>query len=196
MNSFGVQRKRKSVINNFQHSVIIGTILGDGYLLKTTRGYCLRLNHSIKQRKYVDWKYSALHTIATEPKIHKNSYYFRTVSHPVMDDYRKIFYRDREKIIPDVLVEMINPIALAVWIMDDGTNELGTSRSLRINTQCFSLTDQEKIIRILKSKFGIFTTLNRDKDRYRIRIRKNSMPKLRSIVKEYIIPSMFYKISP
>lgn len=196
MNSFGIQRKRKTAINSFQHSVIIGTILGDGHLLKTTRGYCLRLNHSIKQKEYVDWKYSVLKTIATEPKTHKSSYYFRTVSHPVMGEYRKIFYPNREKIIPDTLAKMINPIVLAVWIMDDGTNELGTSRSVRINTQCFSLADQEKIIRILKLKLGIIATLNKDKDKYRIRIRKDDMPMLRSMISPYIIPSMYYKISP
>lgn len=196
MDSFEIREKRKHILNAFQRSVTVGTILGDGHLLKTTRGFCLRLNHSIKQKDYVDWKYRILKDISMRPKVYKNSYHFRTVSHPVMVNYRKLFYRGRRKIVPDTLKYMMNPIALAVWIMDDGTNELGTSRSLRINTQCFSVTDQKKLIRILKEKFNLVATMNKDKGKYRLRIRKDDMPRLRTIVTSYILPSMFYKISP
>lgn len=196
MNSFEVQKKRQSVLDNFQRSIIVGTILGDGHLLKTTRGYCLRLNHGIKQKEYVDWKHKALESIATQPKVYKNSYHFRTVSHPCMPRYRKLFYKDRVKVIPDNLSVLLNPIALAVWIMDDGTNELGYSRCLRINTQCFSIQDQRKLINILQNKFGIKTTLNKDKGKYRLRIAKENMEKLRSIVKSYFLKSLYYKISP
>ena len=196
MNSFEVREKRKHVLNEFQRSVIIGTILGDGHLLQTTRGYCLRLNHGIKQREYVDWKHSVLEDIAMPPKIYKNSYHFRTVSHPMMTKLRNQFYRGREKVVPDTLGILINPIALAVWIMDDGTNELGYSRCVRINTQCFSLEDHLKLIRILETNFGIGATLNRDKGKFRLRIRKESMALLRSLTGPYTIPSMFYKISP
>ena len=196
MDSFEVRAKRKCRLTDFQKSVIVGTILGDGYLLRTTRGYCLRLNHGITQKKFVDWKYEALESIAMPRKIYKNSYHFRTVSRPEMTEYRKMFYRGRRKRIPDELRNIIDPVAFAVWIMDDGTNELGTSRCLRINTQCFTITDHLKLQRILKQKFGITTTLNRDKGKYRLRVKKADMPLLRKLVGKYIIPSMRYKISP
>ena len=80
--------------------------------------------------------------------------------------------------------------------MDDGTNELGHSRCLRINTQCFSLEDQLRLIQILQEKFGIITTLNRDKDRFRLRVKKESMEKLIRLIEPYIIKEMYYKIAP
>ncbi|MEK7087471.1 MAG: hypothetical protein AAB958_02090, partial [Patescibacteria group bacterium] len=98
--------------------------------------------------------------------------------------------------IPSNLINVINQVALATWIMDDGTNELGYSKSLRINTQCFSLTEHKKLQQILQVKFGIISTLNKDKDMYRLRIAKSSMDKLISLVNPYIIPSMLYKLSP
>jgi hypothetical protein len=196
MDTIEIRTKRNSQLNEFQKSVIIGCILGDGYLLKTTRGFCLRINHSLKQKALVDWKYTALKEISTPPKVYKNSYYFRTVSHPIMLYYRKLFYRGKCKVIPRELAVHMNSVVLAVWIMDDGTNELGHSKCLRINTQCFSLEDQLRLIQILREKFGIITTLNRDKDRFRLRVKKESMEKLISLIKPYIIKEMYYKIAP
>jgi len=196
MDTIEIRIKRNHQLSEFQKSVIIGCILGDGHLLKTTRGFCLRINHSLKQKALVDWKHTALKEISTPPKVYKNSYYFRTVSHPIMLYYRKLFYRGKCKVIPQELAVYMNPVMLAVWIMDDGTNELGHSKCLRINTQCFSLEDQLRLIKILREKFGIITTLNRDKDRFRLRVKKESMEKLIGLIEPYIIKEMYYKIAP
>ncbi|MEK7178287.1 MAG: hypothetical protein AAB721_01360 [Patescibacteria group bacterium] len=197
MDSLELQQKRKIKVTDLQRSMIVGTILGDGHVLKTTMGYCLRLKHSLKQRELLKWKYDILNNIATPIKVYKDSCYFRTVTHPVFSEYRKMFYdENKSKRIPSNLINVINQVALATWIMDDGTNELGYSKSLRINTQCFSLTEHKKLQQILQVKFGIISTLNKDKDMYRLRIAKSSMDKLISLVNPYIIPSMLYKLSP
>ena len=67
---------------------------------------------------------------------------------------------------------------------------------MRINTQCFSLEDQLRLIQILREKFGIITTLNRDKDGFRLRVKKESMEKLIGLIEPYIIKEMYYKIAP
>jgi len=36
-----------------QKSVVIGSMLGDGYLDRTTMGYSLRLHHGVSQKDYV-----------------------------------------------------------------------------------------------------------------------------------------------
>lgn len=174
----------------------MGTVLGDGYILKTTMGYCLRIKHSNKQKNLVEWKHRILANIATPPKIYGNQCYFRTVTHPTFAEYRKLFYRGKRKVVSEKLSSLIDPVALATWIMDDGTNELGKTRSLRINTQSFTLPEQKRLQRILRANFGITTTLNRDKQYYRLRVAKDSMEALRKIVAPYVIPEMLYKISP
>ena len=85
-----------------------------------------------------------------------------------------------------------NPLVLAVWIMDDGTKE---GNQLRINTQSFSKSENELLIKILRAKLGIDAALNRDKGRFRLRVKGESMPKLKRLVKKYFIPSMLYKLS-
>ena len=76
--------------------------------------------------------------------------------------------------------------------MDDGSKD---GRQLRINSQSFSREENETLISILKAKFGIVATLNRDKDRFRLRVKASSMSIVRQITAPYIIPSMRYKLS-
>ena len=65
---------------------IIGTLLGDGYLDKTTRGYSLRIHHGIAQKEYVDYKYQLIKCfVNSAPKTSGKAYYFRTVSHPELN---------------------------------------------------------------------------------------------------------------
>src|SRR3989339_1936074 len=108
-----------------QLAVIVGTLLGDGYLDETTMGYSLRLHHGIKQKDYIDWKYKILSNIVNSPpKENGTRVYFRTVSHPYLVNLRKLFYKkDRSRVIPESFLEkFLNTLSLAVWIMDDGTN--------------------------------------------------------------------------
>ena len=61
-------------LTQLQKSVIIGCVLGDGYLRKIPgrKDAFLEVNHSIKAKEYVDWKYSLLRNIcASSPEKRK-----------------------------------------------------------------------------------------------------------------------------
>jgi len=177
-----------------QLMLFVGSLLGDGYLDKTTRGYAMRIHHCFAQSEYVEYKYSFVENLVnSKPKRSKNAYYFRTVSHPFFITLRKAFYLNRVKIIPkDFLLENFDAFALAIWIMDDGAKD---KNQLRINTQCFSLDENKWLSEFLQAKFGIRTSINIDKGKYRLRIKEASMQLLRSLILPYMIPSMLYKLS-
>ncbi len=77
--------------------------------------------------------------------------------------------------------------------MDDGAAD---KKQLRINTQCFSLEENLWLIKFLQAKFGINSTVNVDREKYRLRIAGSSMNLLKELITPYIIPSMLYKLSP
>ena len=56
-------------LNQKQKSLIIGSILGDGYvrIIKGRRNAFLEINHSAKMKEYVDWKYEILKNIVISP---------------------------------------------------------------------------------------------------------------------------------
>jgi hypothetical protein len=187
------QYMRGQNLTKYQVDLVIGSLIGDEYLVKTTSGYAFRVNHGLAQKKYVDWKYHILRNfVRTAPKKSGRCYYFRTITHPTFQHIRGCFYEGKIKRVPTNLIEnRFNPFILAVWIMDDGAKD---GNQLRINSQSFTREDNQLLQEILRTKLGIVTTLNKDKNRYRLRVKAESMTKLSRLVRKHFIPSMFYKL--
>jgi hypothetical protein len=185
-------------LTQYQKSIIIGSLLGDGYLrvMKNRKNAFLEINHSYKQKEYVLWKYFALKNItASPPKARRGrgsriAYRFFTRQHEELTELFHLFYHAGEKIIPNIT---INPIMLAVWFMDDGSR--CRDSDVYLNTQQFSVRNQKKLLKFLDNQCGLQATLNKDKEYKRIRFIKSSIPRLQRIISPYIIPSMKYKLS-
>lgn len=129
--------------------------------------------------------------VRTPPRVSRKCYYFRTITHPEFSDLRNLFYLDNRKIIPtEFLFENFSELSLAVWLMDDGAAD---GNQMRINTQSFTFEENELLLGLLRAKFGIEATINRDKDRYRLRIANASMERMMKIVVPHVIPDMLYK---
>ena len=77
-------------LTQIQKSLIIGTLLGDGYarIIPKRKNALLEVNHSFKAKEYVDWKYEILKNIViSPPKIRRGNgnrvaYRFFTKQHP------------------------------------------------------------------------------------------------------------------
>jgi len=184
-------------LTQYQKSLIIGTILGDGYLriIPGRNNAFLEINHSFSQKQYVDWKFEKLKNICiSKPKIRKGNgsriaYRFYTKQYSELSKFYNNFYRNGYKMVPDNL--KLDAIALSVWFMDDGS-KCGDS-NFYLNTQQFSKDHQLKLLSYLE-KIGLKANLNKDKNYYRIRFFNSSVSKLKELLKENLIPSMYYKI--
>ena len=182
-------------LTQLQRSVVIGSLLGDGYLriVRGRNNAFLEVNHGLKQKPYVDWKYSILRSISrSAPKARKGNgkriaYRFTTRQHPELTEFLRVFYQGGQKSVPAI---ELDPLAIAVWFMDDGSR--CRDADVYLNTQ-FDLEGQKRCMALL-SGFGIESTLNRDKQYWRIRIKKSSLPKFWALITPYIIPSMNYKV--
>jgi len=184
-------------LTKFQKSLIIGIILGDGYLriIPGRKNAFLEINHSFSQKKYVDWKFEKLKNICNSgPVVRKSNgnriaYRFYTKQYPELTEIYNYFYKDGTKIIPNNLE--LDVVTLSVWFMDDGS-KCGKS-NFYLNTQQFSIEYQTKLLDCLE-KFGLKANLNKDKIYYRIRFLSSSINKLKELLRENLIPSMYYKI--
>jgi hypothetical protein len=190
---------KKLRMNSFQEAVLIGTLLGDGSLVANAYGknYRLRIEHQKAQKEYVEWKYHVFKEwCLSKPKfrIKTNSWYFRTISHPVFTRYRNLFYQEGRKIVPkriDLLLR--DPISLAVWFMDDGGIQ-ADKRNPSISTHSFTKRENLLLRKVLWQNFGIETNLNWDGKGNRLYIPKRSLKRFVSLISPYILPSMKYKI--
>ena len=183
-------------LTQVQKSVIIGTLLGDGYvrIVNGRKDAFLEVNHSFAQKEYVDWKYAILKSISKNiPKARNGkqriAYRFFTRQHPEITELYHLFYRGGKKVVPMI---SLDPLSLAVWFMDDGSK--CRNSDVYLNTQQFTFQDQKRILSLLKG-FGLNARLNRDKIYYRVRFLKESVHKLNEMIAKIIIPSMHYKLS-
>ena len=181
-----------------QESIIIGSILGDGYLriIKGRRNAFLEVNHSARQKEYVDWKYLKFNNLAAGlPKLRSGNgtrmaYRFYTRQHPRLTEFYQQFYPQGKKIFPVNI--KLNSLCLAVWYMDDGSK--CRSSDVYLNTQQFDNVSQNRMLAAL-DELGLKATLNKDKCYYRIRFVKSSLFQLKILIAKHLIPSMRYKLS-
>jgi len=196
------EMQKKFNLKLIQEQVLIGTVLGDACLIPNVGGkkYRLQIEHCVKQKKYVWWKHEIFRgAVVSTPKfqVRTNSVRFRTISHPVFGEFYNLFYKDKKKILPKNINKLLdNSVSLAVWFMDDGAlGNKAKNPGLILNTQGFSLDENQRLQECLKNNFGLSTTLHKDKEYWRIYIAAYSVPLFRTIVQDDILPEFKYKLS-
>lgn len=197
----------REILTCNQKALIIGTLLGDGNLLKRYVNTNLRIDHGVVQKSYLFWKYKLLKNIATKkPIIIKQidkrdgkiikRWHFKTIAMPELNFYWNLFYPNSKKKIPENIDWYFsNPISLAVWIMDDGYRR-NDCNAIRISSDGFSYKEQLILKECLAKNFDINTKIHKKGKYWNLYIPSGEMLKTKNLIQEYIIDSMKYKISP
>ena len=96
------------------------------------------------------------------------------------------------KVVPNNIFELLTPKGLAFWIMDDGSRQ---GDGLHISVYAFSNEDLDKLMFTLQTKFNLKCSIhyNRSALEHKLRI-KESMKDFRSLVSQYFIQEMLYKL--
>ena len=108
-----------------------------------------------------------------------------------------MFYRGSQKILPDNIEFLKFPIVIAVWYMDDGTKLVTRRKYLHgciFNTQQFLIKDVKRMKEFFEKHYRWQTSIQKDKSGFRLYIFKNSLKSFHSTIKNFIIPSMRYKL--
>lgn len=190
-----------------QRDILIGMVMGDAYLQATGKSNArLRLEHSVKQKNYIEWKYDLLKGFMQSPPklirrfnpVWKRTYqYYRCQSNagPYFGKLRRQFYDGRRKIIPSNILSLLaTPLALAVWYMDDGYYYHRDDVAY-IYLSRFEPQDFERLIEALKKNFGVLPSVKIKKGKYPCFVfDKAQTTKIVKVIKPHIIPSMRYKL--
>lgn len=188
-----------------QKEILVGLILGDGHLEKLytpTLGR-LKVEHSYRQKDYVDWLYKEFRNwVRSKPKIRKvnawgksrKNYRFSSYGHKILGEYRERFYQGKRKVVPNDLEKDITPLGLAIWFMDDGSIKSKSHKGVFLNTQGFKEKDVRKLQKVLRNKFGVNSTTRKEKNGKQIYLGGQSGERFITLIVSYIISSMKYKI--
>lgn len=197
--------KRHLQLTQKQRSLLVGMLLGDGHLETQNQGrtYRLKVEHSVKQKEYVDWLYGQFSDLVrTPPHIKErrlgaktlDSYFFATYSLGSFRFYARQFYAGRKKLIPKLIGKLLDPLALAVWFMDDGSFKSARHATYIIHALGYEKKDLRRIQEVLQQRFGIAIGLHKQYDKWRIYVMSGSAQKFKELIAPYVIPSLKYKL--
>lgn len=204
---------RQTEITEMQEQLVLGSLLGDAnlhlveskriskrYINKGIRAR-VRFRHRSKQFEYLLWKHSILKQHAkTEPTLKQATGFTKMVA-SFSTNYN--FYEiikptliDCAKSPNNSWLDKINEFGLAVWFMDDGSTSSGTCR---FNTHGFSRQENEILVKWLRSRWGIDSSIKQEKKKdgrifdY-ITLTRESSRILINLISMYVPPFMRYKL--
>jgi ubiquinol-cytochrome c reductase cytochrome b subunit len=188
-------------------SLIIGSLLGDGHMEKDGHGSRICFYQKGGHIEYIIWLHKTLLSYGycreNIPQIQsriindKLVYYcrFRTFTYSSFNWIYDEFYHNKVKRVPRIVDMFMSPLALSVWIMDDGT--WIKNRGISLATNSYTLSEVKFLIQILKDKFaldGLSAIKAGGINQYMIYIPKRNLATLYPLIKEHIHPMFLYKL--
>ncbi len=198
--------KKKLALTKRQKEILFGTLLGDGHLETQNDGrtYRLKIEHSMKQKEYVDWLYCEFQEWILTPPIARikrrggsqsTNYGFSTVSHGALRFFSHQYYeKSGVKKVPRIIHRWLTPLALAVWFMDDGSMKSKHHKARILNTHSFKKGDIERLIDVLRSRYMLSSVIRKQSDGLQIMILGESANDFARIIRPYMHNTMVYKL--
>lgn len=191
-------------------SVIVGSLLGDCYGNKrSVEGTRFSYKQSIVHKEYLFWLYDFFYTRGycsnLEPRKYTRilksgykvkehyGYEFNTFTFRSFNWIYNMFYSKGKKIISTEIEKYLTPLALAVWIMNDGG---WANPGVRISTYNFNQNEIKFLVLLLKKLYDLNCTIQflKNGTQSSIYIKKESVSKLIKIVLPYMHNSMYHKL--
>jgi LAGLIDADG DNA endonuclease family protein len=192
-------------------SVFIGIMLGDGSLYRSSPTSNVRFEMSFGQKYeafalhlgelFKDYMLNPVKSLEVKG-LNKNytNYRLKTRSLPIFVPYFNMFYifnqdlNKHVKIIPQNIIELLDPVVLAYLIQTDGNFDKGRNR-VRIYTNSYQKEDVQNLAIAINKKMGIYTGVLHDRNnQWILTIGAKQLNLLRETVSTHFYSSMLYRI--
>jgi len=190
-----------NIIPLYQNSIFVSIFLSGGWLLRS------RLNNSLAcvkfRQPYLNKEY--IYYVFNEISLYcrKDPYRFTSGSKwkgkPVDElliatkwlhcftGYDTLFYRNKAKIVPGNIYDLLTPLVLFHWIMGSSVKLKG--RGILISICDFNIIDTVKLINVLIIKYSLHCNLLSSSDKKRIYIYRSSLEHLIRTIKPVFMSS-------
>ena len=201
--------KKTKALTSHQKSILIGKILGDGYLhLLDTTGE-VQFSHAKKYEDYLDYTINSLGGIAYKLNHEYISGYGTTMVRARTFKETSIYNLAKEIVnlnrnvnntdnrLKDNIVNYFNEISLAFLYMDDGNLAHSQSQKDRAIISICSYTTQHDVDILIKcfNKLGLYPVYYQDNNGYnRLRLNTNEAYKMFDMIEKYIPNNQRYKL--
>lgn len=185
------------------HSMICGSVLGDGWGERRGKSTRWHLHVSTKNMEYLQAFQQFFHQQGLAPEkgklqivIYKKSvpYYtvkMRSYSFSEWNWIHDAFYKNGEKTVPANCENLLSEQALATWFMDDG----GLSTvGCQLSTNAFPREGLERLQSALRSRYGLHWTIQRQRKQWVLQLGPQEYSCFANIVRPFLVHSMLYKL--
>ena len=188
-------------LSRLQRSVLVGTLLGDGCLALHGRNPRLHVKHKGSHRALVDFKrqvfedYTSMAVHEFDQRLGGKLFpcaQFATRTSTAFLEWYHLFYRDGRKVVPREIDQLLSPLGLAVWFMDDGAAD---HAGVTFQTHSFSLDEVQLLSRAMDDLFHLATRIRKNRDRWIIYVPAASMDRLQSLVRPWLLAEFAYKFA-
>ena len=205
--------KRHGLHTSLFKQILLGFMLGDGWLEKHGQGVRLGISLTERFADVAKWYLLLLYGLGYTDRLELGSplkrkkanaapyYQLRTFSFESFMPFYNLWYKTDIskltkiiKILPcyEYLFELLTPLTLAIWVMGDGSGM--HHGSFKLCSHSFSKEENLVLCKLLFDLYGIKTSVLRDKNNtFYIYVWKRSTPVLYALVKPYLRPSCAYK---
>lgn len=185
-----------------QQEVLTGTLLGDGSLPIHGKYPRLFVKHKADHEALAMLKYEVFRDMISmrphefDQRLNGRNYpcvQFVTRTSAAFAAWRRRFYRGRRKIVPIGIECDLSPLAVAVWLMDDGAADYA---GLTFQTHSFTQAETSRLAAALRRKYGLRTGVRANRGSSIVYVYAESMPLMQEIVAPHILPELEYKLIP
>jgi recombination protein RecA len=196
---------RSVPLSDREMQILYGTMLGDGYLGLTQQGKgILKLTHGERQASYLRWKMAQLpglfrenHPVqrrASKPPWTRGTIGTCSIVRDELTDLRRAFYPEGKKIVPPSVCRVMEPLALALWYMDDGCLARKNGSGVVFATNAFADSDLDTLRSMLR-RFGIESTVSRARPgQYHVALGKAGATRFLDLVRPHVPAPMVHKL--
>ena len=193
------------------NSTLIGIMLSDGSLYKSSPKSNVRFEMSFGEKYrelafhigdlFKDYMSNPVKSLEVKG-VNKSyiNYRLKTKTLSIFNPYHDMFYKlnpdtnKYTKIVPENIIELMDPIVLAYLIQGDGNFDKGRNR-VRIYTNSYKKSEVENLALAINTKLNIYTAPLLDrKDQWILTIGAKNLDLLRSLVQPHFHSSMLYRI--
>jgi hypothetical protein len=199
--------------------ILVGFLLGDGWLEKHGAGVRLGISLTTKFKNVAEWYKSLLYGLGYisdynlgNPLVRQEKkglpyYQIRTFSFESLKPFYDVWYPPiygctteknksqtlpRIKSLPIDIEECLTPLCLAIWVMGDGSGM--KDGGFKLATHNFTKEESQVLCDLRHELYGLKCNVVRDgHNRFCIRIWKRSMRQFKSLTMPFIQPSCEYK---
>src|SRR3990172_4864298 len=148
-----------------QWQLIVGGVLGFGCLVREEPQHNVYFTCAGTNRDYMIWKAGVLQSLCKleQPRTkfrlppRKTMYEVLTSRLSTLTELYPLCYNNGKKMVSFELLDLVEPLALAIWFMDDGTlvksrsSRPGSSARYALYTQSFGLEGNPLLVDFLQS---------------------------------------------